>query len=97
MGTEDEFGRTIQTAQSSEGAYYALEMHIRYYASLGGLHVDNELRVLNTDLAPISGLYAAGEVVGGLEGDVYMGATLFGWAVASGHTAGAYASAAIAE
>ena len=39
----------------------------------------------------------AGEVVGGLEGDVYMSATLFGWAIASGHTAGQSAAEAIAE
>ena len=36
-------------------------------------------------------------VVGGLEGDVYMGATLFGWAVTSGYNAGNAASAAIAK
>ena len=34
----DEFGRTIKVAQSEEGPYYAMQMHIRYYASLGGLH-----------------------------------------------------------
>ncbi|HIS94327.1 MAG TPA: FAD-dependent oxidoreductase [Candidatus Ventricola gallistercoris] len=93
----DEYGRTLAAAQSEEGLYYALEMHIRYYASLGGLHINDNMQVLNTAQEPIPGLYAAGEVVGGLEGDVYMGATLFGWAIASGYTAGNAVSAAAAQ
>lgn len=72
-------------------------MHIRYYASLGGLHINDSMQVLTTAHEAIPGLYAAGEVVGGLEGDVYMGGTLFGWAIASGYNAGTIASAAIAE
>lgn len=55
------------------------------------------MQVLNTEKQPVEGLYAAGEVVGGLEGDVYMGATLFGWAVTSGFNAGNAASEAIAK
>ena len=72
-------------------------MHIRYYASLGGLHINDSMQVLNTQQEAIPGLYAAGEVVGGLEGDVYMGATLFGWAIASGYEAGNAVTAALAE
>lgn len=93
----DEFGCTIKAAQSEEGPYYALQMHIRYYASLGGLHINDGMQVLNVNQEAIPGLYAAGEVVGGLEGDVYMGGTLFAWAICSGHNAGAAAAAAIAE
>ena len=96
-GSADEFGRTPAAAQSEEGPYYALEMHIRYYASLGGLHINDGMQVLNTQQEAIPGLYAAGEVVGGLEGDVYMGGTLFGWAIASGYEAGIAASAYTAE
>ncbi len=95
VGQEDEFGRTIKAAQSEEGPFYALQMHIRYYASLGGLHVNNDMQVLTKAQEAIPGLYAAGEVVGGLEGDVYMGATLFGWAIASGYNAGNAAVASI--
>lgn len=89
----DEFGRTINGAISEEGPYYALQMYIRYYATLGGLHINDNMQVLNTDQQPIEGLYAAGEVVGGVEGDVYMGATLFGWAMTSGFLAGEAVSA----
>ena len=95
--TADAFGRTPAAAQSEEGPFYALQMHIRYYASLGGLHINDSMQVLNTKQEAIPGLYAAGEVVGGLEGDVYMGATLFGWAVASGYDAANAVNAVIAQ
>ena len=84
----DSYGRTINAPISEEGPYYALELVIRYYASLGGLHINENMQVLNTSQEPIEGLYAAGEVVGGLEGDVYYGGSLFGWAMTSGHNAG---------
>lgn len=96
-GQEDAFGRAVKAAQSEEGPFYALQMHIRYYASLGGLHINGDMQVLNKDQQAIPGLYAAGEVVGGLEGDVYMGATLFGWAIASGYNAGNAAAAFVAD
>lgn len=95
--TADAFGRTPAAAQREEGPFYALQMHIRYYASLGGLHINDSMQVLNTKQEAIPGLYAAGEVVGGLEGDVYMGATLFGWAIASGYDAANAVDAMIAQ
>lgn len=93
----DEFGRTIKVAQATEGPFYAMQMHIRYYASLGGLHVNDSMQVLNTNQEAIANLYAAGEVIGGHQGDVYMGGCLFAYAICSGHNAGAAAAAAIAE
>ena len=95
--TTDAFGRTPAAAQGEEGPFYALQMHIRYYASLGGLHINDSMQVLNTKQEAIPGLYAAGEVVGGLEGDVYMGATLFGWAIASGYDAANAVNVVIAQ
>ena len=96
-GEADAFGRKLNAPLSEEGPYYALRVYVRYYATLGGLHINDNMQVLTTAQEAIPGLYAAGEVVGGLEGDIYMTATLFGWAVASGHTAGQSAAEAIAE
>ena len=93
----DEFGRTIKAAQSTEGPFYAMQMHIRYYASLGGLHVNDDMQVLNVNQEPIPNLYAAGEVIGGHQGDVYMGGCLFAYAICSGHNAGLAAATAIAQ
>ena len=93
----DEFGRTLTLKLSDDGPYYAVQMWLRYYATLGGLHINDQMQVLNTAQEPIEGLYAAGEVVGGLEGDIYLGGSLFGWAVTSGYNAGNSAAAAVQE
>lgn len=88
VGKEDEFGRTAKFALSEDGSFYAIEMHNRYYATLGGLHINSDMQVLNKDQKPVEGLYASGEVVGGLEGDIYYPGSLFSWAITSGHDAG---------
>ena len=91
----DEFGRTLTMKLGDSGPYYAIQMWLRYYATLGGLHVNEQMQVLNTSQEPVEGLYAAGEAVGGLEGDIYLGGSLFGWAMTSGYKAGTSVSEAI--
>lgn len=91
----DAFGRDLSLKLSDDGPYYAVQMWLRYYATLGGLHVNEQMAVLNTSQEPVEGLYAAGEVVGGLEGDIYLGGSLFGWAMTSGYKAGTSVSEAI--
>lgn len=93
-GNDEEFGRKVSTAMA-DGPYYAVEMNLRYYASLGGLRINDNMQVVNADQSPIEGLYAAGEVVGGLCGDIYAPGSLFGWAMTSGKNAGDAASASI--
>ena len=67
--------------------------------TFGGLRIDEECRVLDTEGAPIPGLYAAGELVGGLFYFNYPGGTgLVSGAVfgrRAGAAAGAYAAALI--
>ena len=91
----DEFGRTLTMKISGDGPYYAVQMWLRYYATLGGRHVNEQMQVLNTSQNPVDGLYAAGEAVGGLEGDIYLGGSLFGWAMTSGYKAGTSVAEAI--
>lgn len=86
-GEDTDFGRKVSTAMG-DGPYYAVEMNLRYYATLGGLHINDNMQVLDADGQPIQGLYAAGEVVGGVVGDIYAPGSLFGWAMTSGHNAG---------
>ena len=88
VGNEDEFGRTSKFALNTDGSVYAIELFNRYYATLGGLHINSDMQVLNKDQNPIEGLYASGEIVGGLEGDIYYPGSLFSWAITSGHNAG---------
>jgi tricarballylate dehydrogenase len=52
---------------------YAVTCGITF--TFGGLRIDRDARVLDVDLAPIPGLYAAGELVGGLFYENYPGGT----------------------
>jgi tricarballylate dehydrogenase len=52
---------------------YAVTCGITF--TFGGLRINNEAEVLNTDHQPIRGLYAAGELVGGLFYFNYPGGT----------------------
>ncbi len=52
---------------------YAVTCGITF--TFGGLRIDGDARVLDTDLKPIPGLYAAGELVGGLFYFNYPGGT----------------------
>ena len=96
-GSEDEFGRVLTTTIAEEGPYYALEMSIRYSTSLGGICIDDNMQVVNTNNEAVPGLYAAGEVVGGVQGDLYLPSSTFTWAMTSGVEAGRIVSEALAE
>ncbi|MCW2700973.1 MAG: tricarballylate dehydrogenase [Blastococcus sp.] len=49
-----------------EGPFEAYQVTCGITFTFGGLRIDTRGRVLNTDMAPIPGLHAAGELVGGI-------------------------------
>lgn len=53
------------------GPYYAVPLTPGVMDTLGGIEVDTIGRVINTDEKPIPGLYAAGEVIGNIQGAYY--------------------------
>ena len=53
-----------QTVDTPPYLGYAVTCGISF--TFGGVRIDNRGRVLNTSLEPLPGLYAAGEMVGGL-------------------------------
>ena len=55
------------------------------------------MQVLNTSEQPVAGLYAAGEVVGGVQGDLYLPSSTFTWAMTSGVQVGKVLSKDLAE
>ncbi len=65
--------------------------------TFGGLRIDTDGRVLDTDLKPINGLYAAGELVGGLFYFNYPGGTGLMAGSVFGKIAGASAGASVAR
>jgi flavocytochrome c len=74
--------------------FYAVELRPAIIGmTFTGLRVDNHTRVLDRTGRPIGGLYAAGEVTGGLDQDVYAGGgTSIGNALVFGRIAGANAA-----
>jgi tricarballylate dehydrogenase len=64
--------------------------------SFGGLRVNTAAQVLDTDLRPIPGLFAAGELVGGLFYFNYPGGTGLMSGAVFGRTAGTSAARAVA-
>jgi tricarballylate dehydrogenase len=71
---------------------YAVTCGITF--TFGGLRIDREARVLDVDLVPIDGLYAAGELVGGLFYFNYPGGTGLMSGAVFGRLAGATAGRA---
>ncbi len=86
---QDEFGRDGEYLQMEigDGTYYMVEQKPRYATTMGGLVVNTSLQVENTDGAVIGGLYAAGEVVGGVMGSNSPSGANNGWALTSGKLA----------
>lgn len=66
----DEFGRMSceEGNKLPKGPYYASIMTSSVHHTMGGLVIDEDTRVLNKAGKPISGLYAAGEITGGIHG-----------------------------
>lgn len=62
-GADDDFGKPAEYMIPVEGdMYYAFRMTPGSSVTFGGLQIDTDAHVLDTNDAPIPGLYAAGEV-----------------------------------
>jgi flavocytochrome c len=65
-GQDPEFNRPSFARAIAEGPYYAMRQRIGIYPTIGGLCIDTKARVLDDGGQPILGLYAAGDVAGGV-------------------------------
>ncbi len=61
-GKDEDFGKPADKMVSLEGELYAIRLDPSVTVTYGGLEVDKDTRVLDTNDRPIAGLYAAGEV-----------------------------------
>ena len=64
----DEFGRTLYSTKLEKGPWVATPRQACVHHTMGGVTIDTEARVLNEKGEVIKGLYAAGEVTGGIHG-----------------------------
>jgi flavocytochrome c len=75
-GKDEEWGRYLQKNQKplGPGPWYALRLTPKIHHTMGGLHINTKAQALDVmSDQPIAGLYAAGEVSGGVHGAVRLG------------------------
>lgn len=72
--TVDEFGREVYDHGIEEGPFWASAKQVPLlHHTMGGVKIDTDARVMDTNGDPIPGLYAAGEVTGGVHGSNRLG------------------------
>lgn len=89
-GVDKEFGRNAfaENVWLEEGPYYAAPRSPAVHHTMGGLKIDKDLHVLDKDGNIIKGLYAAGEITGGIHGSNRLGGNAVPDALANGRRAG---------
>ena len=86
---DSEFGRTTGMDRGiTEGPFFAIHVHPAIHYTMGGIHINPNTEVLDTNGNVISGLYAAGEVSGGLHGNNRLGGNSIAETVIFGRQAG---------
>lgn len=91
-GIDTDYGKSAEYLQPvKEGPFYAFKLAKAYYCTVGGLKVNTNNQVINTEGQPISGLYATGCDAGGLYGSSYdvgiAAGSQQGWTAHGGRTA----------
>ncbi|MDY5974955.1 flavocytochrome c [Streptococcus hyovaginalis] len=90
---DTEFGRTTgMDRDMSKGPFYAIKIAPGIHHTMGGLKINTNTEVLKEDGSAIPGLYAAGEVTGGVHGSNRIGGNAVADIVIFGRQAGAKAA-----
>lgn len=92
-GIDGKFGRAaIDMPRQIDAPYYCIEIEPVIHHTMGGIRIDDRARVLRKDGTPVPGLFAAGEVTGGMHGDNRLGGNAIADIVVFGRIAGAEAA-----
>ncbi len=89
----DAFGRTLYSTAIDNGPFYAAPRVPTVHHTMGGVKINTKTQVLDKEGNPIPGLYAAGEVTGGIHGANRLGGNALTDTVVFGRIAGAEAAA----
>ena len=94
-GEDKEFGRYLQKAAKPIGQspFYAIRIWPKVHHTMGGLQINTKAQVIGLDHDPIKGLYAAGELAGGIHGAVRLGSCAVVDCLVFGRIAGKNAAA----
>ncbi len=89
---DPDFGRTSFANQLNTAPYYAIKVSAGIHHTMGGLKINTSAEVLDTNGNAIPGLFAAGEVTGGVHGANRLGGTAVTDIIVFGRIAGASAA-----
>ncbi|NLJ63823.1 MAG: FAD-dependent oxidoreductase [Christensenellaceae bacterium] len=85
---EDPFGRKLYEYPMDKGPYYATLCYAKVHHTMGGVEINTNCEVLDTDGNPIPGLFACGEVTGGIHGGNRLGGNAIADIIVFGQIAG---------
>ena len=91
-GKDEEFGRTSFAEALDTAPYYAIKVTAGVHHTMGGLKINTNTEVLNENGEVIPGLFAAGEVTGGVHGANRLGGNAVSDFTVFGRIAGKSAS-----
>ena len=86
----DEFGKPLREdlKSISKLPLYSVRLWPKVHHTMGGLHINSDAQVMHVDGYPIKGLYACGEVTGGVHGGDRLGSCATLDCIAFGRIAG---------
>lgn len=91
-GKDPDFGKTVFGSKIETAPFYAVIEKPAVHHTMGGLAINSAAQVLNEAGAPIEGLFAAGEVTGGLHAGNRVGGNAIADIMVYGRIAGANAA-----
>ncbi|WP_025820518.1 flavocytochrome c [Shewanella marina] len=87
-GKDDQYARPNMPRELNHGPYYAIEVKPAVHHTMGGVVIDTKGEVKDTKGNIIKGLYAAGEITGGVHGANRLGGNAISDIVTYGRIAG---------
>jgi len=87
-GNDEAFGRDDMPRSLETAGYYLIEVGPAVHHTMGGIHISPEAEVLDENGNPIPGLFAAGEVTGGVHGGNRLGGNALADLIVFGRIAG---------
>ncbi|MBM6614982.1 flavocytochrome c [Desemzia sp. RIT804] len=90
---DEEYNRTTAMENDlTKSNYFAIKIAPGIHYTMGGIKINTQTEVLNKENQPIEGLYAAGELVGGLHGNNRIGGNSVAEIIIFGRQAGQQAA-----
>ena len=84
----DRFGRAVFDQKLDKGPFYALHGVAKVHHTMGGIEINGKTQAIGVDGNVVEGLYAAGEVTGGIHGANRLGGNAIADVVTFGRIAG---------